>query len=97
MTVPIVLNITDVFVELEPVVTPKEPVVDQPAEPNIEISWKEHRPAISDDYAHLHKSNFNIDQSNDLNSFDEAMSCQCILASSNARGNLCMIMLCGIL
>lgn len=33
------------------------------------------KPALSDDYFYFYESDFNITQSNDANSCDEAMSC----------------------
>lgn len=77
--VPLVLNRTDVLVEPEAVIIPSDPVVNIPAELNIEISLRRSQCirmlALSYDYFYLHESDFNIGLSDNLNSFDEAVSC----------------------
>lgn len=53
---------------VEPIVLPSDPVVNQPAESNVEIPLKRSQMitlAISNDYIYLHQSDLNIGQSND--------------------------------
>lgn len=78
VAVSFLLNRAHVPIEKETIIVLEEPIVYQPIEPITEVPLRrsQHikRPAISERLFYFHKSNFNICQSNDLNSYDEALS-----------------------